>query len=583
MEIKKGIPVCPGFGIGEAFVLDREGYRIARTRVGPDEVARECERFERALRGAQEDLQHRIERFAKKAGPVAVQIFQSHLFLLQDRSLHEDVLALIRRGRASGEYAVSRIIGRRIKQINGDADPEFTEKIRRALEELQVVLTGQLIGKKREDLSHLTGGVILIARDLTVAETITLDREKILGIATEMGGPTSHTAILARALGIPAVVGVENLTTEVSGGDRVILDGHTGVVIAAPDEATLKKYGAMARNFSHSLRRQVEEQRDRPAATRDGVSIRMLANIESPGEIPEALRYGAEGIGLYRTEFLFLNRKAPPGEEEQLEEYRRAVVALGGRRIVIRTLDLGADKMHPAGFDGASRERNPFLGVRGVRLSLQMGDVLRTQLRAILRASALGDVALMYPMISDAEELIRLRTILEDAKAELLRERIPFNRSMPAGIMVEVPAVALTADQFAAHADFFSIGTNDLIQYTIAVDRINDRVAHLYRPSHPGVLRLLQGVFRAGEKAGKSVSLCGEMSGDPVYAILLLGLGLREFSVVPPLIPTIKKVIASVAIPAARETAKRALAMTLPGEIEEYLRNETRRLVPDLF
>jgi phosphotransferase system enzyme I (PtsI) len=576
--IRKGIPVWNGYAIGEALVLDTESYRIPQRTVPPEQTDGEIARLEQALAAARKELETQHAKITKKASGVA-EILQAHMRLLSDPTFREDSIAAIRRSRFSSEYAVTRTLGRKIKALQ-DSGSSYAQSFSRDLAEIEKLILRHLLGEKREDISHLTKKVLVVAHDLSPAQTLALDRTKVLGLITEVGGRTSHTAIVAASLGIPAVVGVQDICTSVGGADTVILDGTTGTIIINPGEATLKRYQAMERNFVLLEKRLERELRDLPAETRDGRRVEVLANIEMPDEVQTAVEHGAEGIGLYRTEFLYLRNDFNPTEALHVEAYRRALQLVGGRKLVIRTLDLGADKMP---VDGMPKESNPFLGTRAVRLCFERLDIFRTQLRAILKVSALGPIHIMVPMVATIDEIVKVREVIEEVRRELRHEGESIPDRVSLGIMVEVPSAALTADLFADHVDFFSIGTNDLIGYSLAVDRLNERLASLYQPSHPAILRMIAHVIDVGIKRGKPVSVCGEMSSDPQYTQLLLGMGLPAFSVVPRAIPEIKKVVRAESFAHAQEVAKAALAMKSAAEIDRYLAVELRKLVPDLL
>lgn len=581
MEIRKGIGVSVGYAIGEAFVLDREQYRITRRVVADSELEGEMERFRKAILECVEETHDRIEAMPRRVRGAASAILEAQIKLFQDPALNEDIIEDIRRNRNSAEYATSKALRRRIKTLEDNLTRDNRELVQRSISELidmERALLRSLLGSKREDLAHLTRKVIVVAHDLSPMQTLGLDRNFVLGFLTEVGGATSHTAIVARTLGLPAVVGVEGVTNDVSGGDTVILDGGNGTVILNPDAGTLKRYEAQARNYAILEQRISREQRDLAAETRDGTRVTILANIDRPEEIPFALEHGAEGVGLYRTEFLYLEHGYNPDETVQYEAYRRAIQLLGSRRLVIRTMDLGADKMP---LDGLPREENPFLGTRAIRLCFLRPEIFRTQLRAILRVAPLGSVAVMVPMISSLREILLAREVIESVRADLRKESVAAAGDVQFGIMIEVPSAAIIADRLASHIDFFSVGTNDLICYTVAVDRKNERIASLYQPAHPAVLSLLHQVIEAGTRHGKPVSVCGEMAGDVVYTLPLLGMGLRSFSVVPHMIPEIKKIIRSVSLTEAREVAARALEFEDPAATEEYLRSEVRKRLPD--
>jgi phosphotransferase system enzyme I (PtsI) len=422
--------------------------------------------------------------------------------------------------------------------------------------------------------------VVLLAHNLTPSETANLDTRFVLGFATEVGGPGSHTAIVAEALEIPAVVGAGQLLAQISPGDLVIVDGGRGEIIINPDEETLAEY----RTQAERLRRRSQELRclrTQPAVTRDGTRIFILGNIEFPHEVEHCLREGADGIGLYRTEFLYLSSESEPSEEEHFQVYRQLAEKMGGRPVVIRTFDLGADKL-PYLRELVTEERNPFLGLRSIRLSLRHVPMFRTQLRAILRASVYGDLRVMFPLVTTLRELRQAKMILRDIMDDLTEEGIPFNRQLPVGMMVEVPAVVMLIEQFLDEVDFISIGTNDLIQYALAVDRSNRDVVSLYNASDPAVLRLIATTISAANRMGKPVSLCGQMSANPVYAMLLIGLGLRQFSVPPLAMPEIKKVCCSVTVSQCEEIARRAMSIETAQSIELFLKGELRKVVPEL-
>lgn len=579
MEIRRGIGVSIGYAIGEAFVFDREEYRISRRSISDKEVEPEIQRLARAAVAAAAEIRAQIEAMPRRLRDVAGSILEAQVRMLQDPHLLEEIAGEIRKERRTAEYAASRTLKRKMKVLEDQGAAAFAQRVLSDLVEFEKALLRNLLGSKREDISHLTGKVVIVAHDLSPAQTLGLDRSKILGLLTEVGGPTSHTAIVAKSLGIPAVVGVENVANDISGGDTVILDGTMGTVIINPDEGTLKRYEATARNFVILEERLTKELRDLPAVTKDGTRVEMFANIESPDEIQAALDHGAEGIGLYRTEFLYLNHRFNPTEMDHVDAYRRAVKAVGRRRIIIRTVDLGADKIP---VDGLPHEDNPFLGTRAIRLCFEMPDMFKTQLRAILKTAGSGNVGLMIPMISSLAEVRQVKEIIEQVRGELRRAGEPAGEGIEFGIMVEVPSAAVMSDMLAPHVDFMSVGTNDLIAYSVAVDRKNERVASLYEPAHPAILRLLRQVIEAGARHKKSVSVCGEMSSDPVYTLLLLGMGLRNFSVVPTLIPDLKQVIRQVSIDEARAIADKAFTFDDARSTVEFLKEETRKRRPDL-
>lgn len=579
MKTREGIAASLGFAIGPAVVVGREAYLIRRRNVEPGDVAAEQARFERACDDAEREIASLCEEVEKRVGKDAVSIFQGHFAHLRDPYMRKEILLGIRRYRRSAEYAVSLCFRRKIRKIEGQSPALFATRVVEDVADIERRLLKQLAGAE-DSAIRLRAKSIIVAHNLSPVQTIDLDREKVLGIVTDAGGPTSHTALIARAYGIPAVVGLGTISTDVTSGDVLVVNGNQGLVVIDPDEETLKRYRTQARNFYLIERRLTDELRDLRAETKDGLRVEILANIELPEEIPSALDHGVEGIGLFRTEFLYLREGHESTEEEQVRQYRKAVELLGRRKLVVRTVDLGMDKLPQ---DGWVPERNPYLGTRAIRLSLQRPDMFKTQLRAILRASPGAHIHLMFPMISTLEELREARRCLEEVKTSLRREHDAFDEGMPVGMMVEVPAAALIVDLFAPEVDFFSIGTNDLIQYAVAVDRVNERVASLYQPTHPAILRMLRDVLAAALRTGRPTAVCGEMSSDPLYTLLLLGLGLREFSVVPPAAPEIKKLIRSVTFDEAKAIAQRALEMTDAKAIAHFLQERTREILPETF
>jgi len=580
MEVRRGIAVSPGVAIGPAFVLEAEAIRIPRRFINPEEMEAEVERFARAVQSAEQEIVAFRDRFSQEIGGEIAGIFGAHLRLLHDPSLLEGVEALIREKNFTPEHSVSRVFNRYARRIQGMEDAYFRERVA-DLHDVERRLLRSLVGEKREELHSVSEPVVLVARDLTPSQTADLDRGRVLGFATDGGGQTSHTAIVARALQIPAVVGLRTLTADVGGGDLLIIDGTRGVVVIAPDEEMIEDYRHRQASYREHEEALTAEIRELPSETKDGVAIQLMANIEFPEEVTASLRFGAEGIGLYRTEFLYLAQMRGPTEEEHFEAYLKALKLLEGRPIVIRTLDLGADKF-PAEL-GGFRERNPILGCRSLRFCFRNMHLFRAQLRALLRASAFGDLRILFPMVASVGELQRAKMLVRELMDELEREGVDYDRDLQMGAMVEVPAAALAADILAREADFLSIGTNDLIQFTLAVDRGNENVASLYSPASPAVLRLLKMVLEVGERTGTEVAICGEMSGDVLFTALLIGLGLRTFSVTAVLIPEIKRVVRAVSVAQAEEVARKVLEFTDPVHTVTYLTDFTRSIVPDLF
>ena len=578
MRVLRGIPVSPGVTIGPALILDVTGLRIPPRHSPPQEVDRELERFHRAVEAAVREVNRQKELVTAKLGPESASIFSAHVVLLRDPGFSSRVERLIREDHYTAEYAVSRTIQRFIDVLQQLKTPIASRA--GDLRDIGNELLRHLIGAQRQELKYLEDPVVILAADLSPAETARLDTSKVLGFATELGGRTSHTAIVAGSLEIPAVVGVEGLLSSVFPGDRVIIDGNQGVVVINPDQPTLERYERALKRFK-LFTESLATLRSLPAETKDGTRIALLGNIEFPREVHYCLRQGAEGIGLYRTEFLFLERDTPPTEEEHYEAYREVIRAVGGRPVVIRTLDLGADKL-PGNAD-EPRERNPFLGLRSIRLCLRRLALFKTQLRAILRASMEGPVSLMFPMVSTLLELRQAKLVLAEVMEDLADQGVPYRRDIKVGIMVEVPSTAIMADYYAREVDFFSLGTNDLTQYVLAVDRGNEKVANLYSPVDPAVLRLIRRTIIVSRRRKIPINICGEMCGDPLYTMLLIGLGVRSMSAAPHSLPELKQTIRSVSVEECEKITRRVMMMENARDVEAYLRGIAREKLPELF
>jgi phosphotransferase system enzyme I (PtsI) len=576
METKKGIAVSPGICIGEAVVLGQEDLRIRRRTIHKSKVDGEIARLDRAVDQAVIEMDDEISRLGDEL-KITRQILESHRDMIADAFLRKEIADQIRSKLQSAEYALSLVLRsyyRRFEQM----ESKYIAERAHDLADVEKKLLRALLGKKLSRAKKHSQQTVIVGHNLTPGETALLDRNRVKGFAIDVGGRTSHTAIMARAMRIPAVVGLEDISRLVSGGELIVVDGYKGVVIVDPDRVSLAEYkrkSSSSRHFYHRLHGEIRL----PAETIDGYEISIAANIELPDEIHTALEWGACGIGLYRTEFLYDTRA--PDEEKHFQTYKKAVELLQNRYLVLRTLDAGADKFHDEAV--GYNERNPFLGCRSIRLCFQKPELFRSQLRAILRASSLGSVRIMLPMLSNLEELRRAKAILKEVEADLSREGVEYNSRIPLGIMVEVPSTALMADLFAKEVDFFSIGTNDLVQYCLAVDRVNERVAHLYQPTHPAVLRLLLTVIEAGRRHGIEVSICGEMCSEPIYTILLLGLGLRSFSVSPISIPTVKRLIRKVNMCDAVEVARTCLRFESAEESQVFLESRAKNLLPEFF
>ncbi len=580
METRKGIAVSPGVVIKDAFVLESEGYRIPRHLIEEDEIPKEISRLEEATTAAWKEIEKLEEDVANNLGTQISSIFATHKLMLQDTLLLSEFSEKVKQHKFTAEYAVSLVLRVYIKKFESVDDPYLSARVA-DIYDIEKRLLRNLLGEKREELKNLTEEVVVVAHDLSPSQIASLDTTKVRGFVTDLGSRNSHAAIVARALGIPAVVGLETATADVFGGDRVIIDGNRGDVIVRPDEKTIKEYQLIEKDFHVFEERITSELKDLPAVTLDGREILILGNIEFPRDIGPSLDQGATGIGLYRTEFLFLGSNETPTEEEHFEAYSQSVQELGDKPLIIRTVDLGGDKFFPA---NSNTELNPFLGCRSIRYCLEHPNVFKSQLRAILRASALGNTKIMFPLISSLQELRKAKDIVKEVMEELNQKGIEFDEKIEIGIMIEVPSAAMVADDLAKEVDFFSIGTNDLIQYTMAVDRSNEKVAHLYSPAHPAILKLLKMTINAAEENNIKIGICGEMGGEIEYTILLLGLGLREFSVAPAMIiPEVKKIIRSVTYERAKEAAETVCSYNDPAQTIEYLRNIVREIIPELI
>jgi phosphoenolpyruvate-protein phosphotransferase (PTS system enzyme I) len=582
MEIKHGIPASPGIVIGQALVLDTEGVRIPRRHVPESQIPDEIIRLGESIDRATEDARKRQKEVTTRLGKSIGQMFASHALFLSDPAMRYDIEMLMRAEGYSAEYAVSRHIRSRVNSLEHEGN-EFAARMRQDFIDVEKQLLQHLQGNSPTLLEAGCEGSIIIARDLTPSETALFNKDSVVAFATESGGPTSHTAIMAGALNIPAVVGLGRLLADVSGGDTVIIDGDEGVVIIEPDEATLLKYEELLRNKENDTD-QYQSLKDAQPITRDGTTIRLLGNIEFPNEAVACLEKGATGVGLYRTEFLYLNKTHDPTEEEHYDAYCEVLRVLGSQQpVVIRTLDLGADKFSPVTANtNTPQERNPFLGLRSVRLCLQNRQLFKTQIRAILRASVHGDLRIMFPMVSTVLELRQCVSLLREVEEDLADAGIDYKPNVAIGTMIEVPSAALMADVLAKQVKFFSIGTNDLVQYTLAADRNNEMVANLYSPVDPAVLRLIQRVADVGNRQGIEVNVCGEMSGEPLYTALLLGLGIRQLSATPRKIPELKHVIRNLTLPETERVANEVLRMETAGEVTSYLRGQLRRFLPSV-
>ena len=572
-----GIAVSPGIAIGKVFVWDSEEYTVTRHQITDAQIPLEITRFEEALIKTRFEILDIQKKISKEMGVEHAEIFNAHLLVLEDRMLIEEVINKIKRERVNVEFAFSEVL-KRYADIFSKMDDEY---LRERLVDIQDVgkrIIRNLLGKQKKGLSDLKENVIVVGSNLSPSDTAQMHKEKVIGFATDMGGRTSHTAILARSLEIPAVVGFKILSSLVKNGDIIILDGHDGTVVINPTKALLRKYELEQKKF-HDFEKNLSRLKTLPAVTTDGKSVLVCANIEFPEELDSVIAHGAQGVGLYRTEYMYLNRSDLPDEEEHFKAYRKVAQAMKKNPVVIRTMDIGGDKF--VSHLELPNEMNPLMGRRAIRFCLAQPEIFKTQLRGILRASVYGNLKIMYPMISGLDELRQANSILLEVKQELKRKKIPFNKDMEVGIMIEVPSAALIADILAREVSFFSIGTNDLIQYALAVDRVNEKIAYLYEPAHPAVLRLIKSVIDIAHAAGIWVSMCGEMAAEPQFVLLLLGMGLDEFSTSTVAVPEVKKVIRSVSHAQAREVAADALRMTTGGDIMELAQRKLKELIID--
>jgi phosphotransferase system enzyme I (PtsI) len=572
-----GIGASPGIAIARGHLLKRDRVAGIERRILPAEVEAEIESFQAAVANAKAQLLEVKEQAADQHAE-HLYIIDTHLLILEDQLLVNATIDLVRSELINAEGALGRTL-RRLRQVFDSISDEYLRERRSDIDSVGDRLMRNLLGEVRENLKTLTGQTIIVAHDLSPADTMQLDRSKVLGFVTDVGGRTSHTAILARSLAIPAVVGLENVTTQVASGEPMIIDGTTGTIILNPSPETFREYLARKQRYDY-LEKELLAYRELPSETEDGHHVALRGNVELPSDVVAARTQGVEGIGLFRTEFLFMAANKPPSEEEQYLAYRAAAEAMAPHPVTIRTLDVGGDKFVPE--LNLLDEANPVMGLRAVRFSLKEGSLFRIQLRAILRATVHGNVRVMFPMISSVTEIRACKHLLEKVRQELAEEGVPTG-SLAIGIMVETPAAVLIADIMAREVDFFSVGTNDLIQYCLAIDRGNEHVAYLYEPLHPAVLRALQRVCVAAREAGIEVSICGEMAGEQLYSLVLIGLGFSELSMTPSSIPRVKRLMRQSSLDAARDLVERLLELSTATEVVEMLEAEMYKRFPQIF
>lgn len=575
----RGTGVSPGIAMGEAVLAERVVFTSRREPIPAGQVEDELRRFRRAVDRTREELGRVKAEVRRQVGEEHAFIFDAHLLILDDPSLAAGVEKIVREEKVRAEWALSRVNARYQQVFASIADEYFKQRQSDVSDVLAKVYRN--LEARREKETAAPAERILVAHELLPSEAaLKLSRDATLGVALDMGGGTSHTAILARSLGIPAVLGLHSVTQWVKAGDFLIVDGTDGEVIVNPPPAVRREFQSKKEKYE-AYRKELQKTARLKSVTLDGVRFSPLANIELPEEVPQALSLGAEGIGLFRSEFIYLQRSDLPSEEDHFGVYARIARAAAPRPVFIRTIDIGGEKSLPQ--LNIEEEPNPALGLRGVRFSLRNAGMFRIQLRAILRASVRKNVRILVPMVTELEEVVEVRGVYEDVKAELRREGVKFDERCPLGIMIEVPAAAAMADHLAKEADFLSIGTNDLIQYHLAVDRSNEFVSYLYRPLHPAVLRLVQGVIQAGLREGKEVTVCGEMAAEPLSALVLLGFGLRSFSMNPIFIPRVKKALRSIGCRTVERAVEEALRFRTAREIEEYMIERVLARHPEAF
>ncbi len=577
-KVLEGIPASPGIGIGPAYLYGKEEIVIYRRKVSEEEIPKEIAKFEEALIKTRQEILALQKNLSQK-GAGSAKIFEAHLLLLEDRMLIEEVIKELKDRKLCVEYIFSNVLKKYINAFSQMGDSYIRDRTADISDVGRRILK-HLLGQNDRQSLQLTQPSVIVAHDLSPSDTVTMSREKLIAFITDIGGKTSHTAIIAKSLEIPAVVGVQIATRVIRPGDLLIVDGNEGKVVINPDAKTLRKYREEKDRTIVEIRHIESLVGNLPAETKDGKRVVVAANIEFPSEVDSVLNHHAEGIGLFRTEFLYMGRNDLPSEEEQFEVYRQVVERVKPYDVIIRTLDIGGDKFLSQ--VDTPKDMHSFLGWRAIRFCLARPDIFKVQLRAILRASAFGNVKVMFPMISCVEELKQAKAILSEVKKELSRRRIKFDKKIKVGAMIEVPSAAIASDLLAKEVDFFSIGTNDLVQYTLAVDRANEKVAYLYRPTHLAILRLIKMTIENAHKNGVWVGMCGEMAGELPLVILLLGLGLDEFSAPPLVVPKIKYVIRNISFKEAKEIAEECLSLTSADEVERFLSDRVKGILEGL-
>jgi phosphotransferase system enzyme I (PtsI) len=562
-----GIGASPGIAIGKAFVLNHQEINVSIEKIKKAEIVTELEKLQVAVEKSKEQLESIIEKTYIKLGSSEAMIFKAQLLILEDPEFIGQIKYIIETQLDNAALATKKTY-HKFACVFDNMKDEYIKERAADIKDVGTRIIKNLLGIQSFDLGSIDEESIIIAHDLSPSDTMQLNKEKVLGFGTDIGGVTSHIAIMAKSIEIPAVLGAGNITSQVKAGDLIILDGVAGRIFVNPKEEMIDKYRKKIEEYNLYIK-ELQKLKDLPAETKDGHRVKITGNIGMPKEVDGVINNGGQGIGLYRTEFLYMNRDTYPSEEEQFRAYRDVLLRMKGKPIIIRTLDIGGDKSTSC--LNLPQEKNPFLGFRAIRLSLGEEEIFKEQLRAILRASVFGQASIMYPMITGIDEVKQANALLEEAKKELDAKNIPYDMDIKVGIMIETPSAALTADIIAREVEFFSIGTNDLCQYTLAVDRINENVSYLYQPFHPAILRLIKNIIDISKHRGITIGMCGEMAGDPMSILILLGFGLREFSMSPQSIPQIKEIIRSVTLKQAQNIAQEALSLTNPDEIKDMI------------
>lgn len=571
----KGIGAASGIAIGSAYRIGKEEMVVPKLPITENEIPVQIQLFEEALIKTRREIIDLQKRIASDMGADEAEIFDAHLLVLEDRILIEEVISRLKKELVNVAFIFSEVLKKYV-EVFSKIEDEYLKERTADVNDVGKRILRNLLGKEHKGFEDFKEKVVVVAHDLSPSDTAAMHKQNVCAFVTDIGGKTSHTAIMAKSLEIPAVVGVEGVTLKIKTGDLLIVDGASGNIIIDPDEETLRLYREEETKLKGIAGRFLSV-KDLPTVTLDGKAVEISGNIEFPEEVPSVKLHGGQGIGLYRTEFFYMNRKDSPSEEEHYQAYKYVAETMAPHPVIIRTLDLGGDKFLSQ-FE-IPHEIQPFLGWRAIRFCLARPDIFKVQLRAALRASVHGRLKLMYPMISGIEELKQANAILQETKDELKKEGVSFNDDIEVGAMIEVPSAAMTADLLATEADFFSIGTNDLIQYSLAVDRANEKVAYLYEPAHPAVLRMVRNIIDSAHAAGIWVGMCGEMAGEPSMVLILLGLGLDEFSIPPQLIPEVKYIIRSVTVKQAKSIALEALKLSTGKEVEDFAQRKLKEIL----